>query len=892
MKHIIYVVLLSVGCIMLQSEAVWAGNVESNNPPECMSVGTNFWFLASWSSSNPFNGSMTPSAWSTAYNFADPENSANVWDADFLDAIDIYSTLRFMDWGDTNNSLERVWSDRQQPNSDHTPPNSGWGRVAYEWMIDLCNKTQKDMWICIPHRADDTYVTNLATLIRDDLDPNLRVYLEYSNEIWHFSGRWTDAQGRPREGQGTYVQEDIGQAIINSSLLVNLPNHTDPNKLRMYAQSYRSVQIWELWENVFGSQFSTRVRKIIAGKSRGPSLGQDILDGLNDNLLNPNSTMPDAYAIAPYFGKGPWDQPDSHVLMEDLDDQINTEVLPYVQQNYTIWTEGAGINLVAYEGGIHTDNRTNNLELNRDEGIKNVYKYYLDRMSEYLPLFNHYVHDGVFDEGNTWGSIELSFPDLQPINDHKYRAISEWIDENDADNCNPDTGTIDTISGNGDCPSDLTVSDYQGADAQLQAANTLTCSADIASGVNVECKAGTLVRLTDGFHAQVGSNFHAFIDGCEEDPPGGSGACQVLINHDFETGVNNWFIDNCTASSSGGIANITNIIPNASEPWNAVFRQEGVALQQDKTYTLSMKAKASAGRDVILKVFKDAPYTSYNEHQITLTTSMQTFTFPSFMMNTAEVVKVELIVGQTADDIQIDYISLTEDCGQCQLLSNTGFDSEFDPWSKWECEFVLENGAVKFTDIGVDVNNNTMSGFSQSGLELVQGNTYTLTFDAKANNARPIAARIHNGPTASFTLSDVMVKYTLPPFLATNNESNGKVEFFLGDNGAWVHFDNIELKTTCTGSSKEDNSLTPDINLYPNPATNTIHVEYELPQSTSANITVFDAFGKMVKNISNVALPAGQQTLNMDTADLATGMYFYTIQTGAWKVTKKFVIAK
>ena len=30
--------------------------------------------------------------------------------------------------------------------------------VAYEWMIDLCNRTGKDMWITVPHVADDDYV--------------------------------------------------------------------------------------------------------------------------------------------------------------------------------------------------------------------------------------------------------------------------------------------------------------------------------------------------------------------------------------------------------------------------------------------------------------------------------------------------------------------------------------------------------------------------------------------------------------------------------------------------------------------------------------------------------------------------------------------------------------
>ena len=42
-------------------------------------------------------------------------------------------------------------------------------------MIHLSNVLGADMWVCVPHAADDSYVTSLATLIRDTLRPDLRV---------------------------------------------------------------------------------------------------------------------------------------------------------------------------------------------------------------------------------------------------------------------------------------------------------------------------------------------------------------------------------------------------------------------------------------------------------------------------------------------------------------------------------------------------------------------------------------------------------------------------------------------------------------------------------------------------------------------------------------------
>ena len=57
--------------------------------------------------------------------------------------------------------------------------------MAYEWMIDLCNRTQRDMWVCVPHFADEEYMYQLASLIREQLDPALKCYVEWSNETWN-----------------------------------------------------------------------------------------------------------------------------------------------------------------------------------------------------------------------------------------------------------------------------------------------------------------------------------------------------------------------------------------------------------------------------------------------------------------------------------------------------------------------------------------------------------------------------------------------------------------------------------------------------------------------------------------------------------------------------------
>ncbi len=233
----------------------------------------------------------------------------------------------------------------------------------------------------------------------------------------------------------------------------------------------------------------------------------------------------------------------------------------------------------------------------------------------------------------------------------------------------------------------------------------------------------------------------------------------------------------------------------------------------------------------------------------------------------------------------------------CEILNNSTFNSNANDWQKWRCSTSVSNGTLNITNIigGTTVWN---AGFKQNNISLEQGKKYTLSMNARADNNRSVTLRVvlDGSPWTNYIQKTInlnagsMQNHTFDFTVNTASTQKAKVELMLGGNSTNVRVDDISLKTAC--SNKEEVSLTPDIQLYPNPATHTINVEYELPENTLANITVFDAFGKLVKNIPNVELLAGEQTLNMNVADLSAGMYFYTLQASEWKATKKFVIVK
>ena len=48
----------------------------------------------------------------------------------------------------------------------------------------LANQTKKDLWINIPDRATMNYVTQLGSLLNSELTAPVKVYVEFSNELW------------------------------------------------------------------------------------------------------------------------------------------------------------------------------------------------------------------------------------------------------------------------------------------------------------------------------------------------------------------------------------------------------------------------------------------------------------------------------------------------------------------------------------------------------------------------------------------------------------------------------------------------------------------------------------------------------------------------------------
>ena len=79
---------------------------------------------------------------------------------------------------------------------------------------------------------------------------------------------------------------------------------------------------------------------------------------------------------------------------------------------------------------------------------------------------------------------------------------------------------------------------------------------------------------------------------------------------------------------------------------------------------------------------------------------------------------------------------------------------------------------------------------------------------------------------------------------------------------------------------------------YPNPFNPTTTNNYAVSQKGLVSIAVYNQIGQKVATLVNKAMPAGAYEVSWNASDMPSGIYFYTLQTGEQKVTRKMMLAK
>ena len=362
------------------------------------------------------------------YEYAD----AQIFNPVFLEKIQPFNTIRFMDWMFTNNSQQSEWSERPRPESSIFS-----GEMAsLEEMVELANRTDTDPWFTLPHMATEEYITNFAQYVKDNLDPNLKVYVEYSNEVWNFDfsqGWWVEEQGK------------------NEWLDSNDSGYT--KRIDWFGK--RTTEITQIWDEVFETE-KDRVIGVLGAQAANPWTARRALQYTwSDDPKSHEEYGIDAIAIAPYFGSylgnptyeaeiESWiDDDDPDVALNNLFEELtqggvlsNGYEGGALQQAYywtTAYVELAAqqnLEIITYESGQHLngnsgvqDNQAIGdlfIAANRDPRMGEVYQEYFTTLHELgLDLSMNYTDVSSYNKWGSWGVLEHIHQEDSP----KYNVI-------------------------------------------------------------------------------------------------------------------------------------------------------------------------------------------------------------------------------------------------------------------------------------------------------------------------------------------------------------------------------------------------------------------------------------------------------------------------------------
>lgn len=304
--------------------------------------------------------------------------------------------------------------------------------------IAAINELGAHLWVNIPAQADTNYVTQLATLVRDNLNPALKCYVEYANEWWNYAS-----------GFETYPYLEALRAGKSYDFTEMAGG--------------RSTEVMLAWSAVFAGQMHRTVR--VAGMHTGylgtvDEDGNILYRGIDYGFLEapgwvaevpgrvaPN-TVHDAIALTGYFNVADWEETittatANYAAGYDMVvakafahvETLRTSNYPYFQQIADLY----GMAIVMYEGGSHAINPggLSNpsladsllLDFNTGSEIYDVYDAMFKAWHEFSTFpFNQFV-----------GISNSAFGPMAHLNDTAQPRYQAMLDYND--------GTLPSIGG-------------------------------------------------------------------------------------------------------------------------------------------------------------------------------------------------------------------------------------------------------------------------------------------------------------------------------------------------------------------------------------------------------------------------------------------------------------
>jgi hypothetical protein len=259
-------------------------------------------------------------------------HAAILFNPDYLNFMKDFQVVRFMNMsGMTRNPIEN-WDSRNKLEKATWGGRAGlYSRGApVEVMVTLANQIKAHPWFSMPYKANDDYIQKFAEYVKANLDPGLKAYIEYSNEVWN----------------PIFIHHDYA---IEQGMAAKLDTEKSPAGYKWYSR--RSVEVFKIWEKAFSG--NEQLVRVLGSWASNHNMSSQIL-AFEDAYKHT-----DAIAIGPYVSAHPKvlrkakNVDDVFAAMMDKNSKWGMKsILSYIKRQQTV-ANSFGVDLVAYEGGQH-----------------------------------------------------------------------------------------------------------------------------------------------------------------------------------------------------------------------------------------------------------------------------------------------------------------------------------------------------------------------------------------------------------------------------------------------------------------------------------------------------------------------------------------------------------
>ncbi|RNA10793.1 PA14 domain-containing [Brachionus plicatilis] len=346
----------------------------------------------------------------------------------YLEFLRKFKTLRFMPWSSVFEDVDVDWSNRTTDSFYTYTLRTG---VSLEKQVLLCNTLGANPWFNLPHRASDNYIRKWAAYVRDNLRPDVKIYLEVGNECWgtggsHVCGNYAQKMGyiqnyTIKAMQNYYSLNYQGQICYHAmtgkkykDLIIEVFNETNQNPERINL--------------IFGSQAAWT----------GPT---EVFFLCNGDFYKSY----DMLTVAPYMSASLNKEDESLVSLEEF---YNTTVYEAIENAVKVTriigilvknkTEGkmkfglyeAGPDFSSLRDTSNTELTDLSFKIHRDPRMYHALKLYLTNLTKMpdvnIDVFAYFISAGVCSIYGCWGMIESS--DANWTASPKYKAYMDHID--------------------------------------------------------------------------------------------------------------------------------------------------------------------------------------------------------------------------------------------------------------------------------------------------------------------------------------------------------------------------------------------------------------------------------------------------------------------------------